>query len=126
MKKCLIVVDYQKDFVDGSLGFEASVKLDENIAAKIKQYHAENADVIFTLDTHESNYMDTQEGKNLPVRHCIRGTEGWEIIPELRLYVETVFDKPTFGSRELGEYLASQKDIGRITVIGLSTDICVI
>lgn len=74
----------------------------------------------------EENYLKTQEGCNLPVKHCIRGTEGWEIIPKLRPYTKEIFDKPTFGSRKLGEYLARQTDAGSITVIGLCTDICVI
>ena len=128
MKKCLIVVDYQKDFVDGSLGFEASVKLDENIAAKIKQYHAENADVIFTLDTHESNYMDTQEGKNLPIPHCIRGTDGWTLYgktAEEKLPSDIVIEKPTFPSYELGALLR-EKAYDAIELVGVVTDICVL
>ena len=113
-KNYLIVVDMQKDFVDGALGTSEAVSIVPAVLARVKQ------------DTHTAGYLETQEGKNLPVRHCIRGTEGWAIIPELRPYAETVFDKPTFGSRKLGEFLASQEDICQVTVIGLCTDICVI
>ena len=125
-KNYLIVVDMQKDFVDGALGTGEAVSIVPAVLARVKQAKADGETIIFTRDTHEENYLDTQEGKNLPVKHCIRGTEGWKIIPELRPYADTVFDKPTFGSRNLGEYLGSQKDIGKITVIGLCTDICVI
>lgn len=125
-KNYLIVVDMQKDFVDGALGTSEAVSIVPAVLARVKQAKADGEIVIFTRDTHEENYLDTQEGKNLPVKHCIRGTEGWEIIPELQPYAETVFDKPTFGSRKLGEFLASQEDVGQVTVIGLCTDICVI
>ena len=128
MSDFLIVVDMQKDFVDGSLGTAEAVAIVPAVKARIAKAEADGEKIIFTRDTHEENYMDTQEGKNLPVPHCIRGTAGWEIIPELAAYAERniIFDKPTFGSQKLGEYLASQQDIGKITVIGLCTDICVI
>ena len=122
-KNYLIVVDMQKDFVDGALGTSEAVSIVPAVLARVKQAKTDGEIVIFTRDTHEEHYLNTQEGKNLPVKHCIRGTEGWEIIPELRLYAETVFDKPTFGSRKLGEYLASQENVGQVTVIGLCTDI---
>lgn len=81
-KRCLIVVDYQKDFVDGSLGFEKAVTLDHGIAEKIRLYHSRGDDVMFTLDTHNDDYPTTQEGKNLPVPHCIAGTPGHRLFGE--------------------------------------------
>lgn len=124
--KYLIVVDMQNDFVDGALGTKEAVAIVPAVKERIEKALDAGETVIFTRDTHEENYLETQEGKLLPVKHCIRGTEGWEIIPELKHYAAKIFDKPTFGSRELGEYLSQQKDIEEITVIGLCTDICVI
>lgn len=128
MADYLIVVDMQKDFVDGSLGTAEAVAIVPAVKARIEKAEADGEKIIFTRDTHEENYKETQEGKNLPVPHCIRGTAGWEIIPELSEYAERniIFDKPTFGSKKLGDYLASQQDVGKITVLGLCTDICVI
>lgn len=126
MSKYLIVVDMQKDFVDGALGTKEAVAIVPSVKKRIEKAVADGEEIIFTRDTHEENYLETQEGKNLPVKHCIRGTEGWEIIPELKQYATKIFDKPTFGSRELGEYLADENDAESITVIGLCTDICVI
>ena len=83
MKKLLVVVDYQVDFVNGALGFENADKLDSVIANKIKQYRQENNDVIFTFDTHCDDYMSTEEGKNLPVMHCIKATEGHKLFGEV-------------------------------------------
>ena len=79
MKKLLIVVDYQKDFVNGSLGFKEAEDLDEYLASLIDQYHQNKDDVIFTFDTHQNNYLETQEGKNLPIEHCIKNSDGWEL-----------------------------------------------
>ena len=81
MKKLLIVVDYQNDFVDGTLGCVQALKIEEKLAEKIKEYRAmgENGQIIFTMDTHGEDYMDTQEGKHLPVPHCIKGTKGWQL-----------------------------------------------
>ena len=79
MKKLLIVVDYQKDFVNGSLGFKEAEYLDEYLASLIDQYHQNKDDVIFTFDTHQNNYLETQEGKNLPIEHCIKNSDGWEL-----------------------------------------------
>ena len=108
MKKLLLVVDYQKDFVDGSLGFSGAEQLEGPICEKIEACRAQGAEVAFTFDTHKENYLETQEGKKLPVPHCIKGTEGWEIIDQLRedTVDRTVIDKPTFGSAALGERLA--------------------
>ena len=128
MTDYLIVVDMQKDFVDGAVGTSEAMAIVPAVKKRIEEAIDKGEKVIFTRDTHEDKYLQTQEGKNLPVPHCIKGSEGWEIIPELRDYADknVIFDKPTFGSRKLGEYLSEQKDVGKITVIGLCTDICVI
>ena len=124
MKKILIVVDMQKDFVDGALGTKEAVAIVDAVVEKVKNFDGE---VIFTRDTHFENYMETQEGKNLPVPHCIRGTKGWELNPEIEaLRKEEAFDKPSFGSMELGAYLKEQENVESVEFIGLCTDICVI
>lgn len=127
MQKILLVIDMQNDFIDGALGTAGALAIVEKVKNKIKDFDGK---VIFTRDTHEENYMETQEGKNLPVPHCIRGTNGWQIHPELDAFRKTdVIDKPTFGSRELAELLEKmhqKEEISEITLIGLCTDICVI
>lgn len=127
MQKVLVVVDMQKDFIDGALGTNEAVAIVPKVKEKIENFEGT---VLFTRDTHEDNYMDTQEGKNLPVPHCIKGTEGWEICSELRnLCKETPIDKVTFGSTKLGEKLVqmhAENPIENITFVGLCTDICVI
>ncbi len=126
MKKILVVVDMQNDFIDGALGTAEAVAIVPKVAEKIKSF---DGTVIYTRDTHEKNYMETQEGKNLPVPHCIRGTEGWQIRSELQQAGVEVVDKPTFGSRALAEKLVemnTEETIESITLIGLCTDICVI
>ena len=98
----------------------------ENVESKIKEFDGE---VIFTRDTHFENYSETQEGRKLPVPHCIKGTEGWNInerIEKLRTPDGKVFDKITFGSVELAEYLKKDKELESVTLVGLCTDICVI
>lgn len=125
----LVVVDMQTDFVDGALGTAEAVAIVPAVKARIEAAVAGDERVIFTRDTHEADYLSTQEGRNLPVPHCICGSEGWEIIPALRGYAEgaEIIDKPTFGSAELGRRLARDDEkIGKITLIGLCTDICVI
>ena len=127
MQKVLVVVDMQNDFIDGALGTIEAVKIVPKVAEKIRTFSGK---VFFTRDTHEKDYMDTQEGKNLPVKHCIRGTEGWKISSALANYsVEEPIDKVTFGSTRLGELLKEENEknpIQSITLIGLCTDICVI
>ena len=133
MQNILLVIDMQNDFIDGALGTKEAVAIVPAAKAKIENF---DGTVLFTRDTHETCYMETQEGKNLPVPHCIRGTDGWQIRPELDALRTTevasdalVIDKPTFGSKELGTILTemNEKDeIGSITLIGLCTDICVI
>lgn len=125
--KLLIVVDMQNDFIDGALGTKEAVAIVGNVEEKIKNF---DGTVIFTRDTHFDNYLETQEGRNLPVKHCIKGTEGWQIRAELDALRKTeAIDKLTFGSSELGEKLAALNEveaIESITLIGLCTDICVI
>ncbi len=127
MQNILLVIDMQNDFIDGALGTPEAVAIVPKVREKIRSF---DGTVLFTRDTHGENYMETQEGKNLPVPHCIRGTDGWQIRPELEeLRVTEPIDKGTFGSDELGKILRDLNDedpIGIITVIGLCTDICVI
>lgn len=127
MQKILIVVDMQNDFIDGALGTKEAQAIVSNVVEKVKAFDGK---IIFTRDTHFENYMDTQEGKNLPVPHCIKGTSGWEICDALKAYcMEAPIDKITFGSKELGPMLVSldkEESIESITLIGLCTDICVI
>ncbi|MDO4941476.1 MAG: isochorismatase family cysteine hydrolase [Lachnospiraceae bacterium] len=127
MQNILIVVDMQNDFIDGTLGTAEAQAIIPNVIQKIKTFDGK---ILFTRDTHDTDYMQTQEGQNLPVPHCIRGTKGWEIHPELEaLRTEKAIDKVTFGSSELASILTAmdQKEpIQSITFIGLCTDICVI
>ena len=125
MKKLLIVVDYQNDFVNGSLGFPLAQKLEDGIAAKIEEY--KNDEIIYTLDTQYENYADTQEGKNLPVSHCIKGTNGHKLYGKIQKLLEgrRYFEKSTFPSFELGKYLEG-KDYDIIELCGLVSNICVI
>lgn len=127
MRDILIVVDMQNDFIDGALGTPEAVAIVPNVKKKIQEFEGV---VLFTRDTHESNYLQTQEGRNLPVPHCIRGTDGWQIRKELdELRTTEPIDKVTFGSSQLGPILSqmnSEEPVGSITFIGLCTDICVI
>ena len=122
--KYLIVVDMQKDFITGSLGSELAEKIVPDVVEKVKKFAGK---VIFTRDTHFVDYMQTQEGKKLPVQHCIKDTDGWQICDELKSYVNDVVDKITFGSVDLPGILKDYGDeIDEIELCGLCTDICVI
>lgn len=125
--KILVVVDMQNDFIDGALGTKEAEAIVPKVTAKIKGFEGR---ILATRDTHEENYLETQEGRKLPVKHCIRGTEGWEIHPEIQeLIQETPVDKAVFGSLELGNLLRKydeEERIESVTLIGLCTDICVI
>lgn len=128
MQQILVVVDMQNDFVTGPLGTPEARTILPKVAEKVKNFPGR---VLFTRDTHEENYPESREGKALPVPHCIRGTRGWEICPELEtLRKEEPVDKPTFGSTGLGEVLRAAdqygEKIGKITLVGVCTDICVI
>ncbi len=128
MQDYLIVVDMQNDFIDGSLGTAEAVAILPAVVEKIRRFSGR---VLFTRDTHPACYGETQEGRRLPVPHCIQGTCGWEIRPELRALAPEaeVLDKPSFGSVALGEKLAAAnaaEPVGSVTLVGLCTDICVL
>lgn len=127
MQDILIVVDMQNDFIDGALGTAEAVAIVPNVLKKIENFSGK---IIFTRDTHQENYMQTQEGAKLPVPHCIENSFGWQIRDGLLGHGEiAVLDKPTFGSRELGSLLLEldrQEPVSSICLIGLCTDICVI
>lgn len=124
MAKILIVVDMQNDFIDGALGTKEAVAIVPYVKEVIESFDGK---VIFTRDTHFENYMQTQEGSNLPVPHCIKGTDGWQIRDELDALRKTEpIDKITFGSKDLVDVLKNENDIESITFVGLCTDICVI
>ncbi|NLG02842.1 MAG: cysteine hydrolase [Clostridia bacterium] len=125
MKKLLIVVDMQNDFVTGSLGTKEAEKIVQAVVNKVQKYKLAGDDILFTRDTHTADYLQTQEGKKLPVEHCIEGTWGWEIIDELKPYAQNVFNKPTFGSLSLVESVV-QREYSEIELVGLCTDICVV
>ena len=122
--KYLIVVDMQVDFITGSLGSDLATAIVPAVVEKIKGFDGR---VVFTRDTHFDDYMETQEGRNLPVPHCIKNSKGWQICDELKPYAETVVDKITFGSVDLPEVLRGfGEPIEKIELCGLCTDICVI
>lgn len=125
-KHVLAVIDMQNDFIDGALGTKEAEAIVENVAAQIRDFEGE---VVYTRDTHFEGYLGTQEGKRLPVPHCIKDTEGWQIREQVRQACAgdvKIFDKPAFGSVELAEYLKDMPDLENVTLIGLCTDICVI
>ena len=124
MAKILIVVDMQNDFIDGALGTKEAVAIVPYVKEVIENFDGK---VFFTRDTHFDNYMETQEGKNLPVPHCIKDTDGWQIRAELEALRSTeAIDKLTFGSKDLVDVLAKEENIEEIIFVGLCTDICVI
>lgn len=119
--KTLIVIDMQNDFIDGSLGTKEAMAIVKNVKNKIAEYKANKDEIIFTRDTHGKNYLETPEGKKLPVEHCIKGTEGWQIKDELMVDDAVVIDKPSFGYTGW-----SEMDFEEIEIVGLCTDICVV
>ena len=121
--KYLIVVDMQNDFISGSLGSDMAKAIVNNVLEKVKSF---DGNIIFTRDTHTDCYLSTQEGRNLPVTHCVKGTNGWQICPELLPYAKNVIDKVTFGSVDLPHIIAKSGDVESIELCGLCTDICVI
>lgn len=127
MQDILLVVDMQNDFVDGSLGTPEARSIVAKVVEKMEQFEGP---VLFTKDTHREDYLETQEGRLLPVEHCIRGTEGWELVGEVAGAREgQVIEKDTFGARDLPAVLMemNQEDpVRSITLVGLCTDICVI
>lgn len=125
MKKLLIVVDMQNDFIDGSLGTEEAKQIVPAVVKKIEEYQGEDCEILFTMDTHYENYLETLEGKKLPVVHCQKGTQGWELCPEIAAFEGTRFEKPSFASLDLGRYVGGREYIS-VELAGLCTDICVI
>ncbi len=129
MKKILVVVDMQKDFVDGALGTKEAVAIIDNVVRKTETF---DGDIIVTYDTHTENYMSTREGKNLPVPHYIKGSDGWRLDARVQSAIDkrvyTAIEKPTFGSTKLPEYIKANynPDDIEIELIGLCTDICVV
>ena len=125
--KFLIVVDMQVDFISGSLGSDMAKAIVPEVVKKVR---GARGLVIFTRDTHGEDYMSTQEGRKLPVEHCIKGSDGWQICEELRGYARRVVDKPTFGSVDLPEilraYCPDGETVEEIELCGLCTDICVV
>lgn len=139
-RKVLIIIDMQVDFVTGVLGTKESRSIIPKVITRIEKFKEENPSgiLLFTMDTHDENYLTTQEGKHLPIKHCIKGTDGWELIPELRTYslsdnpnVTTVdgciYKKSAFGSLELvGDITTMKQHLSSIELIGVCTDICVV
>ena len=121
MKKTLIVVDMQKDFIDGALGTKEAVAIVANVKRKIAEYQQNGDEIIFTRDTHQADYLSTNEGKYLPVEHCIEGTDGWKIQEGLEIPGAIYIDKPTFGYLNWADY-----NLEDVEIIGLCTDICVV
>ena len=131
MQNFLIVVDMQNDFVTGALGSADAQAIVNNVVNRVKEGNDLGEIIIFTRDTHEEDYLTTQEGVKLPVPHCIKGSEGWQIIPELKGLASNkmIIDKPTFGSFDLVNLLVKANEnepVVEVTLLGLCTDICVI
>ena len=119
--RALIVVDMQNDFIDGSLGTKEAVNIVPNVKKKIEEARAEGREVIFTRDTHYEDYLETNEGKHLPVVHCIEESRGWEISTELDASSSTIINKNTFGYTGWTDF-----DFEEVELVGLCTDICVV
>lgn len=131
--RVLLVIDMQNDFVTGALGNREAAEIIPAIAEKVREHVTKGIPVFFTRDTHDENYMDTQEGRFLPVTHCEMGTDGWQIVPGLETFVQdhqggNVFNKPTFGSTYLPAWIHEKLDGSPKTIelCGVCTDICVI
>lgn len=128
MARLLVVVDYQNDFVDGALGFEGAKAIEQVIIEKMESYRQAGDEIVFTLDTHTDDYLSTQEGANLPIIHCVEGSEGWRIRSGVEAHkrpTDKCFSKPCFGSAELFSHLQSQR-YESIELCGLVSHICVL
>ena len=129
MEKLLIVVDMQKDFIDGALGTKEAQSIVENVIKKVEEF---DGSIIATLDTHRDDYLDTREGRFLPVAHCIKNTSGWEINPKVKSALKQkgfrMIEKPTFGSVELPKLIKEKYNTKNLSIelVGLCTDICVV
>ena len=147
MKKVLVVVDMQNDFITGVLGTEEAKAITPNVAQYIRDHADKDTVLLFTRDTHDADYLNTQEGKKLPIPHCLKDTYGWELAPEMEEVIydtrdkysdfdtyfpyvsDHIIDKPTFGSIDLQNLLYvldEEDDVKEITLLGVCTDICVI
>lgn len=124
--KVLAIIDMQKDFIDGALGTKEAVAIVPAVAARLQQARSSGETVVFTRDTHHADYLSTQEGRNLPVPHCLEGGDGWQIDAALPVGASLVFDKPGFGSPALIDYLTHLPELESVEFVGLCTDICVI
>ena len=128
MRKFLIVVDMQNDFIGGVLGSDEAKAIVPNVIHRILDAKAENRSILFTQDTHDEGYLQTSEGRHLPVPHCVKGTDGWKLHPDIAPYAEEVIQKPTFASLALVDRLggeAAGQDLD-IALCGVCTDICVV
>ena len=121
MRKTLIVVDMQNDFITGSLGTKEAQDIVQKVKNKIAEYQKRGDEIIFTRDTHQTDYLNTPEGKKLPVEHCIEGTVGWQIAEGLEVDEAVYIDKPTFGWTHWND-----RTFDEIEMVGLCTDICVV
>lgn len=121
MKKTLIVIDMQNDFISGSLGTPEAQAIVPNVKKKIEEYKARGDEIIFTRDTHQSNYLETNEGKHLPVEHCIEGTHGWQISDDLDVDNCIYIDKPSFGWTHWDAH-----HFDEVELVGVCTSICVL
>lgn len=132
MSQLLVVVDMQNDFITGSLGTKEAEGILDKVVEKIEKYKKEGHRVFYTRDTHEVGYLNTREGKNLPIKHCIRETWGWHLAESIQKTVmntSQIYDKETFGSLALGEKikeLSKEKSHLEVEIVGLCTDICVV
>lgn len=132
MSRLLVVIDMQNDFVTGSLGTKEAETIVPSVVAKIKAYKKAGSQIIYTRDTHEENYLETSEGRKLPVKHCVKGTWGWELAEEIQKTVispEQIYDKGTFGSVALAEKIKEEREKDtelEVELVGVCTDICVI
>lgn len=125
LKKLLIVVDMQNDFIDGALGTAEAVSIVPAVQKKIEAYQGQDCEVIFTMDTHYENYLETLEGKKLPVIHCLKGTKGWQLNSRISDFEGRRFEKNAFGSTEMARYVGAG-EYESVELVGLCTDICVI
>jgi nicotinamidase-related amidase len=127
MSNVLVVVDMQNDFISGSLGTQEAQKIVKDVAAVISQKIKEGYEVVFTMDTHGENYLETSEGKSLPVIHCVKGSYGWLLEEQILPFAKgcKIFEKPTFASLKLFDYLKSVNP-ARVELVGVCTDICVV
>lgn len=123
--KLLVVVDMQHDFIDGALGTPEARRILPRVTERVRAARLNGETVVFTRDTHEEDYLSTQEGERLPVVHCVRGTRGWQLAEGLAAEGERVFDKPAFGSTELAKF-AAEGAFAEAELVGVCTDICVI